>query len=111
MSLKTVLKYLFNRKSIKDPKPINATTARYFIQGYIRDFAKNFNLVDEHILEQATWREQQVKDKNPKCYELGMCEYCECSLKESLISDPACKHGCYPKMMDKRVWDKFKKTN
>jgi len=108
--MKTLLKYLFNRKSIKEPKIINATTIKYFIQGHIRDFAKNFNIVDEHILEQASWREEQVKIHNPKCFELGKCEYCECSLKESLLSDPACKHGCFPFMKTKKEWDQFKTT-
>lgn len=110
-TIKTLLKYLFFRNRIKDPKPINAETAKYFIQGHIRSFAKNFGIVEDRILEQASWRETLVKEKNPKCYENGACEYCECPLKESLISDSECKHGCYPRMLSKLEWEKAKEIN
>lgn len=109
--IKTLVKYLFNRKAILEPKKINKETIKYFIQGHIRDFAKNFGLVDEYILEQASWREQQVKEKSPECFDTGKCKYCECSLKETVISDTSCEHGCFPKMLSKREWEKAKQIN
>lgn len=109
MKINTLIKYLFNRKAIKDPKPINSTTIKYFIQGHLRSFGKNFGITEDYILEQASEREKRVKAINPKCFELGECEYCECSLNESLLSEGGCKHGCYGKMLKKDDWNNFKK--
>ena len=107
-TLKTIWKYIFHRDRIKDPKQINLKTIRFFVQGHIRTFAKNFGIVDKHILEQASWREMQVLEKNPTCIELGKCEYCECGIQETLISDPACKHGCFPEMLGPMAWEQKK---
>jgi hypothetical protein len=110
-SIKTILKYLFNRKAIKDPKPINKKTLSVFLQGNLRAILKHFDSVPENILEEASWRKTQVLLKNPKCIELGKCDYCECSIEETLLSDPACKHGCYPHMRNKEEWENFKLQN
>ena len=110
-TIKTILKYIFNRKAIKEPKKINSKTIRNFVQGHIREFGKKFNLVDEHILEQASWREDQVIKKSIECYQMGKCKYCECGLTETLLSDAPCEHGCFPEMLNKSQWIKFKKQN
>lgn len=110
-SFKTICRYLFQRHKIKEPKPINAATVKVFLQGNLRSILKHFGAVPEHILEEASWRRHEVSIKNPKCVELGKCEYCECSLDESLVSDPGCKHGCYPFMRTKAEWENFKIQN
>jgi hypothetical protein len=73
--------------------------------------ASNFGIVDEHILEQAQWRKDEIKKNNPKCLNLGKCEYCECSIDDSVLSSPGCDHGCYPVMMDDKEWQEYKIKN
>jgi len=109
-TLLKILKNLFNRKAIKDPKPLNATTIKYFIQGHLRSLGKRFGITEEHILEQSSWREEQVKKKSIECFSKQECIHCECSLNETLLSDAACKHGCFPEMMTKEQWDLFKQS-
>ena len=109
--LKTLWKYLFNRKSIKDPKKINRKTIKYFIQGHLRELLKDYGQVDSHILEESSWRRGEVEKKSPMCLKTGKCIYCECSINETLISDPACEHGCFPEMRTKETWEEFKEQN
>lgn len=111
MNLRTVWKYLFNKKEIKEPKKITLNTIRYFIQGNLRSLASNFGIVDAHIIEQAQWRKGCIQDKSPKCLLKGKCEYCECDINESVLSTPGCNHGCYPEMMDKDTWEDYKLKN
>jgi len=108
MSINTVIKYLFNRKSIPSPRKINTETIKYFIQGHVRKFAKNFGLVDDYILEQASEREKRVKALSPRCFNEGKCYACLCSLEETLISEASCVHGCFGKMLKKDDWNNYK---
>lgn len=111
MNFKTIWKYIFNRKAIKEPKKVNFNTIRYFIQGNLRSLASNFGIVDEHILEQAQWRKGRINDWSPECLLKGKCKYCECSINDSVLSSPGCDHGCYPEMMDKDKWEDYKLKN
>lgn len=111
MNLKKLITYLFNRKSIPEPKKINLTTIRYYLQGNLRSLASNFGITEQHILEEAQWRLGEIKDKSPKCFKEGECIYCQCELKELVLSDAACDHGCYPHMRNKEEWNQFKQTN
>ncbi len=110
-TLVIIFKYLFNRKSIKDPKPLNATTLHLFAQGHFRSILKKFGVVDDHILEIASYRIEQVKKQSPECLKTGKCIYCECSLDESVLSDAPCAHGCYEKMLSKEEWEDYKLKN
>lgn len=111
MDLKTAWKYLFNRKAIKEPKKVNFNTIKYFIQGNLRNLASNFGIVDEHILEQAQWRKDQIFKNSPECIKLGKCKHCECSINDSVLSTPRCDHDCYPEMMDNKEWQEYKIKN
>jgi hypothetical protein len=64
----------------------------------------------EYEREQILWRSRVAK----KCTALGYCIDCGCNTKgyDKYRGSGACeKEGCYPAMMNKTEWEKFKKDN
>jgi hypothetical protein len=43
-----------------------------------------------------------------ECYENGSCKMCGCNTTALQMADKACPKPCYPKMMGKKEWEKFK---
>lgn len=88
-----------------------------YIQGNSRKIADDFGpdifKSPRHIQEQIIWREV-IHDK--RCFKAGKCivpgpngeQPCNCKVPDKFYSDKACEGGCYPKIMDKNTWDKFK---
>ena len=59
-----------------------------------------------HIQEQIVWREVIA---NKQCFTSGQCiSKCKCKMPDKLYSDKACDDGCYPEMMDRDQWFRFK---
>lgn len=44
---------------------------------------------------------------NPNCVKNGMCP-CECEFPDKQLEDRSCDLECYPPLMDKETWKKFK---
>jgi hypothetical protein len=63
-------------------------------------------LIRQHILEQIAWR---IKVMKKECYHLGSCVECGCSTTALQMANKACDGLCYPTMMDRWQWRKFKK--
>lgn len=66
----------------------------------------------QHIQEQIIWREVI---HNPICYKAGKCMLptgnpCKCKVPDKFYSDKECEGGCYPAIMDKELWNKFKQV-
>ncbi len=64
----------------------------------------------QHIQEQILWRDVI---HNPLCSKKGQCMLpldnpCKCELPDKLYSDKSCEGGCYPAIMDKFTWYRFK---
>lgn len=82
---------------------------RAFIQGNARllleDFGPDVLKSPPHIQEQILWR-RAISDK--ECNELGECTACHCKMPDKLYADKACEGSCYPEIMDKVIWGKFK---
>lgn len=81
-----------------------------FIQGYSRKFTESFGLLDIHKREQVIWRATQAS----LCYSNGHCVYCGCATPAKFYSDEGCEdpvRKCYPDMMEKEDWEKFKIEN
>ena len=92
---------------MKIPKIIFNTFA--FIQGYTRyRFYYNSKLrwlLPTYIYEQIMWR---IGIMDIKCFEQGSCKICGCDTTALQMANKACPKPCYPKMMDKKVWNLYK---
>lgn len=66
-------------------------------------FRRNIH-TPKHIEEQVEWRR---KVSNPKCIENDEC-ICSCTWSELIYADKACDGKCYPPMMPRVYWKKYK---
>jgi hypothetical protein len=81
-----------------------------YIQGKVRYrlyYSLFKKLIPRHVLEQIDWR---VGIMDPKCYDSGSCVLCGCETIALQMANKACDKPCYPPMLDKRTWIKFKKN-
>lgn len=82
------------------------------IQAFFRKRRRNvggFDLPDE-MYEQIIWRRTQVMQKSPECWKSGNCIHCGCEIIGKTMEDRKCSSDtpCYPQMMDKVNWTKYK---
>lgn len=63
-------------------------------------------LIRPHIYQQIQLR-IIVMDKD--CYDSGACKLCGCSTTALQMAQKACDKPCYPPMMNRRIWKRFKK--
>lgn len=84
-----------------------------YLQGNIRlslyfsDIKFFRKLLPLHIVEQFEYRLKSIPDE---CYNSGQCRSCSCSVPALQMANKSCDEKCYPKMMSKSNWEKFKKT-
>lgn len=95
------------------------------IQAFFRKARRNVGGFDlqPHMYEQIIWRRTQVIEKSPKCWKSGKCVVCGCDILGKTMEDRACsiyedegallsgKLPCYPEMMDKYNWKRYKELN
>lgn len=62
-------------------------------------------LMREHIWEQINYR-VSVMDK--ECLNKGQCKICQCATIQLQMSSKRCEGICYPTMMNKKDWERFK---
>lgn len=101
----------------KDPKD-----AWYYIQGTVRMNLYNGKfkwLLRKHILQQFEWRRDETPAK--KCNAAHSCLCCGCLTPDLFFADKPCSTGkdkwcqdqelvqCYPAMMSRSEWNKYKK--
>ena len=82
-----------------------------YMQGYYRYnlyYSKLSFLIRMHILEQIRWR---ITVMDIDCFEAGSCKVCGCDTTALQMANKACGKPCYPKMMNKNVWNKYKLDN
>ncbi len=65
-------------------------------------------LIRKHIREQI---EMRIKVMNRECYDNGECVLCGCSCTALQMCERKCEGDCYPKMVNKRIWNKFNISN
>lgn len=73
--------------------------------GAIRAYGSKHPLMRQHIWEQIKYR---IKNMNPKCFSTGSCIKCGCNTTELQMADKRCNGICYPTMMNKEDWERFK---
>lgn len=83
-----------------------------YFQGYYRYnlyYSNHFKwLIRKHILEQIIWR---ISVMDIDCYSKGSCKMCGCDTTALQMANKQCSKPCYPDMMNKKKWLKFKKNN
>lgn len=67
--------------------------------------------ISKHVGQQIVWRRLQVIEKSPECWAKGECIQCGCYMIPKTKVDMECEHGCYPPIMSKKEWKKYKKDN
>ena len=98
------------RKEPSNPTRITPKSVFAFAQGYLRKFSDTFGLLEDHKKEQVLWRTEQAK----AWMENGTCLYCGCDTPAKFYSDEQCEdpeRKCYPEMMSKADWEKYKIDN
>lgn len=76
---------------------------RYFLY-----YKLNKKFIRPHILEQIDIR---IKSMNQECYFRGSCIKCGCATTALQMANKSCDGLCYPKMLSRRKWKKFKEHN
>lgn len=73
--------------------------------------------VPQHIYEQIIWRRTEVIAVSPSCWDTGTCRVCGCEILGKTMEDRECsaaevgEKSCYPVMMKKDEWEKYKLSN
>lgn len=75
---------------------------RYYL--YYSPFFKS--LLRPHIKEQYEYR-LNLMDK--QCYSQGSCKMCGCTTTKLQMANKSCDKPCYPPMLSKKNWKKYKK--
>jgi hypothetical protein len=118
------VRYYWNliRGKIRVRKPATLTLGniRAVIQAFFRKRRElgGFKLED-HIYEQIIWRRTEVMRESPECWSGGHCLCCGCEILGKTMEDRSCslseldppESPCYPAMMTKEVWKKYKIDN
>lgn len=79
-----------------------------YIQGNIRYqlyYSKFAFLIPKYVREQIDIR---INSMDSQCYKEGQCKMCGCSTTALQMCDKACDKPCYPPMLNKEAWEKFK---
>ena len=80
----------------------------YYTQGNVRYkmyYSKFSFLIRKHIMDQINFRISVMKKE---CYDNGECVMCGCATTALQMCNKACEGKCYPSMMNKKMWNKFK---
>jgi hypothetical protein len=116
MSIKSLLKWLINRKKYPLPKKLNTHTIFNFAEAEFRRFQNTINVFKpkECIIEQSIWRNSLIKINCEQCYlspDKQCVKACGCDIDGIIWQDDAHELNCFPKMMDEETWNSFKLTN
>lgn len=76
-----------------------------FFVGYYRLSKAKKNELDNHLIEQASFRANICS----KCLSDGLCPKCYCDLPAMFFIDKEDSKCPYPKLMDEKEWDLYKK--
>lgn len=66
---------------------------------------KKHVLMRQHVYEQIQYR---IKVMNPTCFNKGECIKCGCTTTALQMANKRCDGICYPSMMNKEEWERFK---
>lgn len=73
--------------------------------GAVRAYGSKHPLMRQHIWEQIKYR---IKHMNKECFNTGSCVECGCQTTQLQMANKRCDGICYPTMMNKEKWRRFK---
>ena len=113
MNLKHLYNHLRGKTKAKNPAKITLRNIYAVLQAFFRKKRRQMGGFDipSYMYEQIIWRRIQVIILSEECWTSGHCTECGCEITGKTMEDRACDGGCYPVMMSKDVWDKYKKDN
>jgi len=80
-----------------------------YLQGNIRLFSEQYNLLPNHLKEQVRYRASICKES---CLQYGKCQKCGCDLPGKLYVTESCNRGeKFPDLMNDVEWEVYKKDN
>ncbi len=68
-------------------------------------FSKFKWVIRKNIRDQIHYR---IATMNQECYSQGSCVECGCSTPAMQMSSKTCDRDCYPPLMNKELWERFK---
>ena len=94
------------------PAKITRANVKAVLQSVVRRTRKQLGGFDlpEHMYQQIFYRRHMVILKSPECWKTGACKVCGCDILGKTMEDRGCENdpSCYPPMMDKKNWEKYK---
>lgn len=88
---------------------VNLKNVKSYIVGNIRYklyYSSYFyKLIFSHIREQIKLR---LENMDKECFNEGSCKLCGCVTPALQMSNKACDKPCYPGMMNRKNWERFK---
>lgn len=113
MNLGYIYKLLTGKMPVKKKPKISFKNILGVFQFLKRSKLKNKNFINEQII----WRRVEVIKNEPECWESGHCIVCGCEILGKTMEDRGCsaievgEKQCYPDMMNKNEWEKYKLDN
>lgn len=102
-----------------EPAKITLKNIKKFFQGwtrwivlklsknkFVKKVSDSIGLLPGYKQEQFLFRLQTM---NQECLKSGNCVVCGCETPQLQLADDACDGKCYPVMMNKEDWEKYKK--
>ncbi len=81
----------------------------HYLQGNIRLFYEQYNLLPTHLKEQVNYRASICKES---CLQYGKCQRCGCDLPGKFYVTESCNRGeKFPDLMSEEEWSIYKKEN
>lgn len=109
--LMKLFSWLRVRKDFPSPKTLNINNIFNYLEAEYRQWKSLSEDEPSYITEQSIYRLEQIKEKSPKCLELGSCVNCGCDVNSKSFESQGCEFGCYGERLSKEDWETFKKQN
>jgi hypothetical protein len=109
MKILYYIRHIFGKSSAINPAKLDIRHIWAVIQSFFRSLVP----ARKHVREQIIWRRGEIAMKSPKCWKQGHCIQCGCFIVEKTTADMGCENEpfCYPEMMSRREWIKYKEIN
>jgi hypothetical protein len=97
---------MFANPNANNPAQINIKNVKNFLSAKVREVG----FLPQWEKEQVVWRVEAAE----ACTQNGSCFECGCETPDLYYGTEGCKkeeNPCFPKMMSKEEWEKFKLEN
>ena len=113
MNLKHLYNHLRGKTNARNPAKVTLRNILAVLQAFFRKKRRSMGGLDipSYMYEQIIWRRIQVSILSEECMASGHCVECGCEILGKTMEDRKCESGCYPEMMSREVWNKYKKDN